>query len=399
MKEELILRAFVNDRSAYEKYSGFIDKDKSPVMFSIILSYIESFYEKDMHAQSVDLDTIASKIEEDKYVQNKELVIEYLKELPGVVSTANLVDAVGAHFKDQIGTEIIAALNRKDSDDAVECMRKYMEADIEASQDDSLYMVSVEELEEAFEEENLIPIYPTIVSKHLNGGVPRQTQIGIVARPDVGKSTVSINMAVGACKNGYNVLYFGNEDPDKQMLLRILSRFTGLDRESLFANSEEAMEIALSNGYDKMRFVPLHPGSINEIRKYVMEYRPDMVILDQLRNIKIRTTSEGGMTETLNNASTRMRDIAKEFDLVSVLVTQAGDSAHNKLILDYTDVEYSNTGFAAQLDLMICVGQNENYKDLGRIMLSFPKNKLSPPIAPFPVNIDYVTNTVYANTA
>src|SRR5690606_32128932 len=109
--------------------------------------------------------------------------------------------------------------------------------------------------------------------------------------------------------------------------------------------------------------------TIHEIRSYVEKISPDLVVVDQIRNLAVKPES---MTVNLEQGVIAMRNLAKEFNFVSVVVTQAGDSAHNKLILDYTDVEWSNTGVAAQMDLMIGVGQNEDFKSQGKVMLSFP---------------------------
>jgi hypothetical protein len=58
------------------------------------------------------------------------------------------------------------------------------------------------------------------------------------------------------------------------------------------------------------------------------------------------------------------------------------------------DVYNSNTGFQGALDLLIAAGQNQDFKRNGRVMLSFPKNKLSAPIEPIACKIDYITNKI-----
>jgi hypothetical protein len=62
---------------------------------------------------------------------------------------------------------------------------------------------------------------------------------------------------------------------------------------------------------------------------------------------------------------------------VVVSVTQAGDSADRKNVLDIGDVDFSNTGIPAQADVMIGLGANDQLKQRGEICISLPKNKVS----------------------
>ena len=223
--------------------------------------------------------------------------------------------------------------------------------------------------------------------------MPRQSQVGVVARPDIGKSTVTINIAVQACIEGYKVVFFGNEDPDSVMILRAYTRFLKASRDKILSNPNGAYNAAMKRGLSNFTFISLSPGTMVEIEQHVKELKPDVIIVDQLRNMRVGS-KDTGLTEALNTLAKEGRTLAKKYNLVSIVVTQAGDSASGKLILDYTDVEYSNTGFAAQLDLMIGVGQNATMKETGGAMLAFPKNKLTAPLAPFEVMMKYDTNEV-----
>ena len=60
-----------------------------------------------------------------------------------------------------------------------------------------------------------------------------------------------------------------------------------------------------------------------------------------------------------------------------VSVTQAGDSAEGKAVLDMGDVDYSNTGIPSQADVMVGIGANKTHKEQGEVVFSLPKNKVS----------------------
>jgi hypothetical protein len=73
---------------------------------------------------------------------------------------------------------------------------------------------------------------------------------------------------------------------------------------------------------------------------------------------------------------------------VVVSVTQAGDSANNKEILDMGDVDFSNTGIPAQADVMIGMGVTPALDQQGVRMLSLPKNKIGGDHSNFLVRIN-----------
>ena len=69
-------------------------------------------------------------------------------------------------------------------------------------------------------------------------------------------------------------------------------------------------------------------------------------------------------------------------------VTQAGESAQNKLVLSMGDVEWSNTGIPGAADLMIGIGLDDEYLSTDKRMLSIPKNKVNGRHGAFPTWIN-----------
>ena len=71
-----------------------------------------------------------------------------------------------------------------------------------------------------------------------------------------------------------------------------------------------------------------------------------------------------------------------------ITVTQAGDSASGKSILDMGDVDSSNTGIPAQADVMVGIGMSDEDEANGRRVISLPKNKPGGNHGTFPVLVD-----------
>jgi hypothetical protein len=89
----------------------------------------------------------------------------------------------------------------------------------------------------------------------------------------------------------------------------------------------------------------------------------------------------------LEAAATAIRNIGKQANVLAVSVTQAGDSASDKLILDQGDVDFSNTGIPAQADLMVGIGVDAQHEAEGIRVFNLPKNKIGGVHEHFPVRI------------
>ena len=101
---------------------------------------------------------------------------------------------------------------------------------------------------------------------------------------------------------------------------------------------------------------------------------------------------EIGTVKHIETASNTMRTIAKKYGIVTVSITQAGDSAYNKLVLEQGDVYFSNTGVPGSADLMIGVGINDDFEYNNKRMLSICKNKINGKHEYFPVKVDPARN-------
>jgi KaiC/GvpD/RAD55 family RecA-like ATPase len=390
--EKQILATLLESRAAYDIAEPILDQLELSPYSTLIAKSIAEYYAADETAESVDQDILEHNLQVE-HPNQWEVLSQIMAELPSDVSTGNVVRILRDYREKQACQEIAHLIHIEEIDTAKERMGDFLDQALGDTEESVFNDVSIEELQEQYRPENLITIYPSILNEVLGGGVPRQAQIGIVARPDVGKTVGCMNIAVPCARDGHKVLYFGNEDPDLVMITRALTRFTRVPKEELFERSDYYMQEARERGYGNFTFISLHPGTVPEIKSYVRRYQPDLIVVDQLRNLSLGKRTDG-YTELLNRAAAETRNIAKQYNCVSVIVTQAGESAHNKIVLDYTDVEYSNTGFAAALDLMIGMGQNSEMKMKGQVSLSFPKNKLTAPLDPMRLKIDYATNTL-----
>lgn len=230
-----------------------------------------------------------------------------------------------------------------------------------------------------------LKLMPQALNDRLDGGLKKGNHVVAFGRPEAGKSCFSINAACGFARQGYHGLYFINEDRPEDILLRCISNLSGIPKHEYDSRVDEAEELAEQNGFSLIRVVSVAPGTLDQIERLLERYKPDWMVIDQLRNIQIK---EDNRVIQLEKAATGIRTLAKKYNVAAVSVTQAGDSASGKAVLDMSDIDSSKTGIPAQADLMVGIGVTDELEMRGHRYLSLPKNKLGGRHESFAVNID-----------
>jgi hypothetical protein len=203
---------------------------------------------------------------------------------------------------------------------------------------------------------------------------PEQHMV-IFARPEAGKSLNGIHIASGWARSGKKGIFFENEDRTATTRMRFATNLTAMTVDEIRARRDVARDLLHSHGFGNVRVQSLEPGSPQEIAHYVKTERPDWIVVNQIRNLQ--PPGRMSTVERLEHVATAIRTIAKKYGCAAISITQAGDSANNKLILEQGDVDYSNTGIPASADVMLGIGSNEAYREADMRELSTPKNKLS----------------------
>jgi hypothetical protein len=77
-----------------------------------------------------------------------------------------------------------------------------------------------------------------------------------------------------------------------------------------------------------------------------------------------------------------------------VSLTQAGNSATDKAVVEISDIDSSKVGIPAQGDLIIAIGADQQMKASGVRIINLPKNKLSGKHEFFEAHFDTTTGVV-----
>ena len=391
--ESKILSSIIKDRESFNKLSKLDVKDSFSEPAKFIYEIICDFYDKDTSISFVDLELIEKRIERELPKQI-DLYRNILKTLDETTSSPNLLEEIIALKKDFISRELSSLLLTQKRTGVLELMEQYKNVEDSVDDDDEdeslLVGASVSNVVESLRNKNRIRMWPKALHE-ATGGAIRGNNVLVFGRPEVGKSLFIINMVGGLLHDGYKVLFIENEDPAKSTMSRLICRLAEKPIVDVIENPDEVENVVRQRGYDNLILKSLSPGTFKDIQSLIDQHGVDVVIINQLRNIWVGKESR---VEQMEIAATSARNLAKKNDILVIGVTQAGDSGTNKLRLEMGDIDFSNTGMPAQMDLIIGVGSNEEYDSKSWRMISLPKNKLSGEHLYFPVLIDTKTNKI-----
>lgn len=380
MKERQVLASCIKSRDAWNAVADHVQPDEFSEQGSIIFDTINAYYTRDSSCHTCDVDVLASQVSGKVSEKHRDMFSGLVTELAAVeTSPANVIDDFLGHRRELARQELASALLSNDEGAVEEKLSKYeallSQSDLEDDGPRVERGTPVRDLvEDNFDPRHLIPILPESLNKRLEGGVKRGHHVVLFARPEMGKTMTVINMIAGFLQQDLTVLYIGNEDPLPDIQMRVINRLTGMTRQEVMADPDKAQELAEQYNYDSLILASMAPGTVREVTQLMEDWKPDVLVLDQLRNLNMR---QDNFVRALEQAAQTARAWAKGYNCVVVSVTQAGDSASGKSLLDLGDVDNSNTGIPATADLMLGIGATEAHATRGEIVFSLPKNKVS----------------------
>lgn len=401
MEERKILASVAENRSAFLSFSKHgIAADLSDAG-RLIYEAIEEFYDADVAAQHVDLDVIKESLKR-KFGKRAGILIDIVNNF-GEVSSLNIIKEVIAQRQHAVGQRLASALiDGTDRDEIDALLQEYI--DIEDNVQDETHTtvegIDLYQLAEETSREHKLKVIPGILNYTIRGGLYRGDNILIYGRPNAGKSLVAINMAVGFMAAGHKVLWIENEDAFTRLVPRFVSRILKepFTEESFQDPSEvEVMQQTLdSTCKDRLVIKRLTPGTFREIASLIEQHRPDVVVINQLKNIHMGKADTNVIQ--LERAAIAARNFAGKYNVVMINVAQAGETAKNKLKLEKEDVYGSKTDIPGQMDLMIGIGLNDVYFRNNMRKFSLCKSKMGGDSdgATFDVRIDPAISKVYS---
>lgn len=222
---------------------------------------------------------------------------------------------------------------------------------------------------------------PTL-SRHVFGIGP--SEFGIVfATPETGKTAFLVSLMAGPdgfAAQGATVAYLGNEEATRRTMLRAYQAWTGMNRKNI-AEHPDLAKRKFREIEQNIIMRDIQEWDMARVESFLLKRKPDVVIIDQADKVQVGGKFDKGH-ERLRDVYNRLRELAKKADCALIGVSQASAEASNKSRLDYTMMEGSKIGKAAEADLIIGIGRLdagnvENSEPDHARYLTVSKNKLS----------------------
>lgn len=222
---------------------------------------------------------------------------------------------------------------------------------------------------------------PTL-SRHVYGIGP--AEFGIVfATPETGKTAFLVSLIAGPdgfAAQGAKTLYLGNEEATRRTMLRAFQAHSGMTREQIAADPAMARH-KFREIESNLIMKDVQEWDLAKIESYILKHNADVVIIDQADKVQIGGQYNAGH-ERLRALYNRLREMAKKAECAIIGVSQASAEASGKSRLDYTMMEGSKIGKAAEADLIIGIGRLdagdvENSEPDRTRYITVSKNKLS----------------------
>jgi len=218
------------------------------------------------------------------------------------------------------------------------------------------------------------------LSRHLYGLGGGDFAI-VAARPETGKSAFMVSICAapgGFCSQGAKVLYLGNEEKSMRTKLRAVQACSNMTREQIAQKPDLANSVYMSIR-DKLIFKDTQDWDLDKINAYCERVKCDILIIDQADKVHI-AGNYNSSHERIRELYRSLREVAKRHNCAVIAVSQASADAEGKTRIDFSMLEGSKTGKAAEADVIIGIGKaaggGDDEQNTERC-LYISKNKLS----------------------
>tara|TARA_Y100000593_G_scaffold37779_1_gene73231 strand:- start:17800 stop:19026 length:1227 start_codon:yes stop_codon:yes gene_type:complete len=224
--------------------------------------------------------------------------------------------------------------------------------------DKTTYTIVDKNLDELLTEEagdNDFPFQFHLINEHIKG--LDRGNLGIIfARPEVGKTTFCCFIASSYIKQGFQVVYWANEEPASRIKLRIIQSYFELTKDEMIEKRFDLLDRYRKEIEPYLVIMDSVGTSIEEVDEYAKLNKPDIMFCDQLDKFRIKGEYNRG-DERLKETYVTAREIAKRNDCLVWAVSQASYDAHDRQFIDYAMLDNSKTGKAGEADVIIGIGK------------------------------------------
>jgi replicative DNA helicase len=382
MVEELIIKLFMTERTAYDRFykhlnlsyikTNFVSLYK---LFMVIHSYYEKSDKTSMSKSDLELAYHSSYLLEDSERNELSDLLDRILELE--LTEQNVYAYLNAHKQRCIAGEVAKlALDVEDGTAKVEeLLNKFNELEHEDTETDEAKPVNMD-LHEIYESQIQTPgLRWRLDWLNKSLGSLRKGDFGFIfARPETGKTTfLASEMTHMVSQTDGDILWFNNEEQGKKVAVRCFQALFGLTNKELFDNRENnANEYKQKVGSRIKIYDYEDSSSTSRIESIIKETNPSLIIFDQID--KVRGFKSDRYDLELKKLYQWAREMAKIHAPV-IAVSQAGGTGEGKVWLTMDDVDSSKTAKQGEADWILGIGKEQDNTSNMRY-LNISKNKL-----------------------
>lgn len=378
-EDQIILRAFLEDRKDYEKFAPYVIGLKNlERAMKQLLNHIQAFYEAypnsvkcpeselRLYLKNNDPFNFAgnhSQYITDLYsidMSNKDLTADIIEACVERHLMSKVVDKA-AKVLDNNQTKILSTV-QEDIDEFHGIIRNPPQEMVEYKLDlNALINAEIRSIGIPF-----VNATPNSIIKGMRTG-----QLGLIyAYVDTGKTSYGVanlcSVAQHLCsiKSSRTAVYACNEEDVSRVSLRAIQCMTNWSDAEIAKNEKLVDAIIRKKGFDHIKFLD-HMTDMHLVEKALTKYNPRVMFIDQGTKVRVRGTRREGV-DALEEIFNTYRDLAKRHNTTIICMAQGGETCFEKKAPNLRDIYGSKSALQGELDWAIAIGvdvTDKNYAD------------------------------------
>ena len=258
--------------------------------------------------------------------------------------------------------------------DVLEALDKFKSStEIKVADDNSFTMGNI--MEELFIELNSpakskIKTSISIIDNKTGGGITAPALITIGALSSVGKTTMAMTIAQAAAFKKKKVLIISREMSAKRLALKYLISSTGISKRKFDTRDLTKQDWFMINKQMKEYSeydikINDKASTISHIKKEVIKFKPDLLIVDYLQLLSPNTTKNESREREVANLSRELKNISQDHNMIVLQLSQLRDRATDTAPKGETCMRESRAIYQDS-DIVIYIHRVTNEEELKR---------------------------------
>lgn len=230
------------------------------------------------------------------------------------------------------------------------------------------YIFSVEEVLESTKEITTLSTGYKEIDFGINGINKGEVYV-VASRPTKGKGCLINNIVYNIIINNHlKILYICLTESLDSFIKKLVSFDTNIPLQDIHFKELDSLTIEekerINHSLIFLENKNLRLGTCNDLEKIkelVEEENPDIVFIDQFQNLKVPQDLEAGFNKNLHNQSTKIKEIASNFNIPVFVTSNISNKLEDKNIKDYNLFNIYEAGF--------------NITDINSVIFCFKENE------------------------